>query len=177
LLTAGKSIQAEQMLRDVLRPHLESALVGYMPANPLQMEKAEILALVGSMIERVENFPDTSTPAPISVTIMIKPGSDLAAINPVSNGDTAVAILTTASFDASTVDPSSTRFGLSGTEAPATKYSMEDVNQDGKLDLVVHFSTKATGVICGDTSAQLTGTTRSGQSIVGSGAIKTPGCK
>jgi hypothetical protein len=175
LLATGKSIQAQQVLRDVLLPHIESTLVGYVATSPLQLEKTQMLEVVDSVLERVTNFVDEHTP--INITIAIKPGSEVAPINPKSNGNTPVAILTTADFDASTVDPSSTHFGRNGTEAPATKHGMEDVNQDGKLDLVIHFSTKAMGIVCGDTTAKLTGATKSGQSIVGSGAIKTTGCK
>jgi hypothetical protein len=53
-------------------------------------------------------------PSFIEVTIDIKPGSDPNAINPSSRGVIPVAILTTESFDATTVSPITVRFGPAG---------------------------------------------------------------
>jgi hypothetical protein len=86
-------------------------------------------------------------------------------------------VLTTSSFDASTVDPSSVRFGATGTEVVPSTYSFQDANGDGKRDLVLQFDTQTTGIKCGMTSGKLTGKTMSGQSIVGSDSIQTVGCK
>jgi len=52
------------------------------------------------------------TPTVLPVEIDIKPGSYPNSINPNSNGVIPVAILTTPSFDATTVDPLSVKFGL-----------------------------------------------------------------
>jgi len=43
--------------------------------------------------------------------------------------------------------------------------------------MILHFNTQDTGIVCGDTSASLTGETVSGQEIEGSDSIKTVGCK
>jgi hypothetical protein len=115
--------------------------------------------------------------AVIPVTLDIKPGSFPNSINPKSNGVIPVAILTTDTFDATTVDPLSVRFGPKGAKEAHNKGHLEDVNKDKRLDLVLHFNTKATGVQCGDTSASLTGETFDGDPIQGSDAIKTVGCK
>jgi len=109
----------------------------------------------------------------ITVAIDIKPGS----INPKSRGVTPVAILTTATFNAATVDSSTVRFGKTGTEASPTQVALEDVNGDGLIDMVLHFQTQQTGIVCGTTSAFLRGKTLSGQSIKGSDPINTVGCK
>jgi hypothetical protein len=113
----------------------------------------------------------------IPVAIDIKPGSFPNSINPRSRGVIPVAILTTPSFDATTVDPTTVRFGRTGSEATPVQSALEDVDGDGDTDLILHFNTQDTGIVCGDTAASLTGETLSGQAIVGTDSIKTVGCK
>jgi Galactose oxidase, central domain/Kelch motif len=113
----------------------------------------------------------------VTVVIDIKPGTFPNSISPRSRGKLPVAILTTATFDATTVDATTVLFGRTGIEAAQVQAALEDVNGDGKLDLVLLFNTQATGIPCGDNSAILTGTTRSEQAIKGSDSIQTVGCK
>jgi 2-keto-4-pentenoate hydratase len=65
------------------------------------------------------------------VSIDIKPGSFPNSINPKSKGKTPVAILTTDSFDATTVDSSTVLFGATGNEAAPVHSALEDVDGDG----------------------------------------------
>jgi hypothetical protein len=118
-----------------------------------------------------------SGPLTLPVAIDIKPSSSVNSINPRSNGNTPVAVLTTDSFDAGSVDPSTVRFGQTGEEAAPVRSSLEDVDGDGDLDLVLHFDTQQTGILCGDSSARLTGKTFDGQQLEGSDSIGTVGCK
>jgi len=118
-----------------------------------------------------------ATPAVIEVTIDIKPGETPNSINLKSQGEIPVAILTTATFDATTVDPSTVRFGADGTEAAAAQSALDDINGDGLTDIILQFNTQGTGIACGDISASLTGETESGQAIQGSDSIQTVGCK
>jgi hypothetical protein len=108
-----------------------------------------------------------------TVAIDIKPSS----INPKSRGVTPVAILTSSTFNAATVDSSTVRFGKTGTEASPVKVALEDVNGDGLIDMVLHFNTQQSGIVCGTTSASLKGKTLSGQAIKGSDSVNTVGCK
>jgi hypothetical protein len=111
------------------------------------------------------------------VTIVIKPGDGQPApVNPKSTGTIPVAILSTSSFDATTVDPTTVKFGATGTEASSTQTSLEDVNGDGRLDMVLHFNTQQTGIVCGTTTVTLTGKTTSGQLISGTALITTVSC-
>ncbi|HWR57898.1 MAG TPA: InlB B-repeat-containing protein [Thermodesulfovibrionales bacterium] len=112
-----------------------------------------------------------------TVQIDIKPGSFPSSINPTKQGVTPVAIQTTSTFNANTVDPMTVRFGRTGTEAAPVHYALSDWDHDGDVDMVLHFETLSTGIKCGDTSAFLTGKTYSGQTINGTDAIKTAGCK
>lgn len=108
------------------------------------------------------------------VSIDIKPGSNPNSINPGNKGVIPVAILTTGSFDASTVDATSVRFGPNN--AVAVHYAREDVDGDEDLDLILQFVTQQSGIQCGDTSASLSGQTSGGQSIAGSDLVNTVGC-
>src|SRR5262249_38028686 len=108
-----------------------------------------------------EAFFDTrvlaEVPAKIPAKIDIKPASLQNSINPRSKGGIPVAILTSGTFDATTVDATTVRFGKTGTEARSVHSALEDVDLDGDVDLILHFNTQATGIQCGDTSASLTG--------------------
>jgi probable HAF family extracellular repeat protein len=133
--------------------------------------------IVGEFTDATGVHGFVATPQVTVVTIDIKPGSDPATINPKSQGVIPVAILTTDTFDATTVNASTVRFGKNGTEAPPVQSAVEDVNGDGLSDLILHFNTQATGIQCGDTSASLTGQTFSGRAIQGSDSIVTVGCR
>jgi hypothetical protein len=113
----------------------------------------------------------------VTVPIDIKPGSPLNSINPRSKAIIPVAILTTDTFDATTVDPLSVQFGPSGATEANGDGLIKDVNSDRRPDLVFHFNTQSTGITCGDTSASLTGETFDGQQIEGTDSITTVGCK
>lgn len=114
---------------------------------------------------------------PITVVqIDIKPGSFPNSINPRSKGVIPVAILSTNTFNAATVNPTSVHFGAAGTEATPVHYAQEDVNLDGNMDLIFHFRTQETGIQCGAINASLTGNTLSGQMIKGVDSVNTVGC-
>ena len=111
----------------------------------------------------------------LTVALDVKPGGSENAVNPKSKGVIPVAILSTNSFDASTIDQASLRFGLGQALAEGSGH-LEDVNGDGQLDLVLHFRTQDSGIQCGDTSVSITGQTLNGIPIQGSDSITTVGC-
>ena len=111
----------------------------------------------------------------VPVAIDIKPGSFPNSINPRNQGVIPVAIITTPTFDATTVDPTSVKFGPN--LAMPVRSAFEDVDGDGDLDMILHFRTEETGIMCGDIAASLTGQTNAGLAIKGSDSIKTVGCK
>jgi hypothetical protein len=137
----------------------------------------------------VRNYPGSSDPTanptglifkavitydcPIQVQIDIKPGSDPNCFNSDGHGVIPVAILGSADFDASTVDPfsvslDSAQVRVKGKSGNAG--SLEDVNGDGFLDLVVQITDEG-GYDTGDTMATLEGSTYNGTPIQGSDSI------
>jgi FG-GAP repeat len=125
-------------------------------------------------------LPTDPPPTPATpVVVDIKPGKARNRINlfgPKSWRAVPVAILTTETFDATTVNPRSVRFGPRGAKDTDGHGRLVDANGDGKPDLVLRFRTRQTGIGCGESSASLTGKTLSGQAIQGTDAIRTVGC-
>jgi YVTN family beta-propeller protein len=113
----------------------------------------------------------------IAVTLDIKPRDITNSVNPRSSGVIPVAILTTGAFDATAVDPLTVRFGQQGTPEAHGRGHLEDVNGDGRLDLVLHFRTDKSGIKCGDGNAKLTGATVTGSLIEGQDLLLTVGCR
>lgn len=111
----------------------------------------------------------------LRVSIDIKPGSARNVVNLKSRGVIPVAILTTDTFNATRVETQSVRFGPSAATARGRGH-IEDVNRDGRPDLVLHFRTQETGIQCSDQTVSLTGETIAGESIRGSDSVTIVGC-
>jgi uncharacterized delta-60 repeat protein len=109
---------------------------------------------------------DSATRVPID----IKPGDAANRIR-LSSKAIPVAILSSSSFDASSVNPGSACFG--DVESPgerdctAVRDGVRDVDGDGLADLVLSFETRQTGIDRRDTQACLTGETQAGIRIEG----------
>ena len=110
----------------------------------------------------------------IPIAIDIKPGSFPNSINPRSHGVLQVVVLGTPTFDVTTVDVASLKFGPGS--ASAVRSAFEDVDGDGDLDLLLAFRTAQSGIACGDTAASLSGSSNAGQPLKGSDSVRTVGC-
>lgn len=111
----------------------------------------------------------------IIVNIDIKPGSTINPINLTSKGNTPVAIFGEQNFDATTIDP----IAVSLAEAPVKikkngrpMASIEDVNGDGILDMVVHITTSGLRLEDDATEATLEGKTTEGIYIKGIDSVR-----
>jgi hypothetical protein len=96
-------------------------------------------------------------------------------IVPHSRGLVHIALLSAPTLDALQIDPLTLRFGTLKPSAPRT--SVHDVNRDGVADLVVAFRIPSTGIVCGDTTAVISGRTYDGQAAAGTAQFRTAGCK
>ena len=110
------------------------------------------------------------------MSIDIKPGSARNVVNLKSRGVIPVAILTTDTCDATRVVPQSMRFGPNAAMEAHGREHIEDVNRDGRPDLVLHFRTQETGIQCSDQTVLLTGETAAGELLQGSDTVTTVGC-
>ncbi len=121
----------------------------------------------------------TPIPCRKEVEIDVVPGKVPRASDAVKlkgKGKTAVAILSEPGFDAVDIDPATIRFGASVVEVASLKPKLKDVDKDGDRDLTMKFETAGAGFECGDTSAQLTGSTHDGVAFEAVGVIVTVGC-
>lgn len=135
-------------------------------------------------VATISNDPDLSDNSATTtievfqpITIDVLPRDATNVINLQRGGAVSVAILSTATFDAASVDPSSICFGDGNAAAERSCQEThgaghrEDVNRDGWRDLLLHFDTDATNIDVADTSACLTGRTASGTGFFGCDAV------
>ncbi|HEX6505323.1 MAG TPA: hypothetical protein VF011_18920 [Terriglobales bacterium] len=114
---------------------------------------------------------------PTRVRLDVKPGSFPNVVNVNSNGMLPMTILSTAKFDATQIDPTTVRFGDTGTEATPNHWSLADVNGDGLSDLQMNFDVQQTGIACDTTLVSMTAKTYGGNEIRGTDSVKVIGCR
>jgi hypothetical protein len=109
------------------------------------------------------------------VSIDIKPGSFPNSINLGSNGVVPVAILSSPTFNALTVNPMTVSLAGANVKLKSNgtyQASQQDVNNDGLADLVVHVITDALALSSGDTDAVLKGFTVGGVAVHGKDSVR-----
>jgi len=113
----------------------------------------------------------------LAVSIDIKPYSFPNSINPHSRGVIPLAVLGSETFDVADIDVTTLAFGPDDAPIAHLNGHLQDVNYDGIMDLMTHYRTRDTGIMCGDESAALTGATLDGEFIEGFDSIETVGCR
>jgi len=139
-----------------------------------RIDEVELFDRALTAAEIMEIFAAGSNGKTVPITIDVKPGSHINPINLGSRGTTPVALLGTEVFDVTTVDVTTVRFAGAPirTKPNGTlHYSYEDVNGDGILDLMMHFSTQALMLDSDSTEATLTGTGGQDRCISGTDTI------
>jgi len=106
----------------------------------------------------------------------IKPGTSPNTMNLRSRGMIPIALLTTPTFDATTIDVDSLRFGATGQEIAAVRAVQDDVDGDGDIDLLVFFRSQDTGIDCDTLFTYISGTTQSGAPIAGTDSVAVVAC-
>ncbi len=116
--------------------------------------------------DAVENVLRAAVPVSVDISVQGNPCK--------KNGVVPVQLLSTPSFDATTVDHTTVRWG-DASEAHVDKKTgraqrhVEDVNRDGRADLVFHFRFTETGLDCGAATV-FNGATFDGQAITAGGS-------
>lgn len=107
------------------------------------------------------------------VGVDIMPGGNPNMINLRAQGTLPVAILGSAEFNVATVDPATVTLAGAGVvmRKNGPMASMDDVNGDGSVDLVVHVARKDLKLQAGDTEAVLEGKTYDGLAIRGTDSV------
>jgi hypothetical protein len=112
----------------------------------------ETITLVVTDNGGLTDFVTTAT-----VPLDIKPGSDDNPISVGSKGVTPMALLSSAALDATAIDASTLKLGPKGASPAPQGVHAEDVNGDGRLDLMLQFPTQDIGVNAGMTTLCMTG--------------------
>jgi len=163
---------------------------GYSPIPPQASEEdaeqlSTVCGITGSFLSRGVSGTTMGPVNFLPVNISIKPpAASPVPMNVGDRGVTPVAILGSSTFDVSTVDISTVLLGpgnasVFGPGSPGSngKADIEDVNNDGFPDLVLHFRSQQIGVQCTDTSLLLTGKTQNGTPLRGAQDIQVVGCQ
>ncbi len=158
----------------------------------LKFDRSEAVAALASLTPGDTRFPDITglldgptgdafraacevkIALAIPVEIDIKPGSEENVINLGSNGNVPVAIFSTPQFDAATIDPvtiSLANATLKVKGKGTLMYSLDDINGDGLLDMLVHIQTVGLEITSPE-SVQLAGKTIFGTPIFGTDSIR-----
>ena len=112
----------------------------------------------------------------MKVLIDIKPGDEPTTVERDRGGFLPVAVLSSATFDALSIDISTIRIGPTGTEAEPGRTTTSDVNEDKRNDLMVLVRVPDLNLKCTDTMIRLTAKTKDGAALEGSEAVKVTGC-
>lgn len=114
-----------------------------------------------------EDPPEPPEPPVTTVDFDIKPSS----VKLKSKGVIPVHIFTTDDFDATTIEVTTVKFGPGEAEEAHGKLHIEDVDDDGDLDVVMHFRVQESGLVLGLNEVTITGTYGDGLAFEGTDTV------
>jgi hypothetical protein len=139
-------------------------------------ESSAARPLVGTSQDLVRWIVTDEINSALDIGIDIQPGTEPNSISIASGQRIPVAILTTPEFDALQVDPLTAQFGPNGATEIHQRGHAADVDDDGDIDLVLHFAVQETGLACGDAEATLTAETYDELPVQGTDSVNIVGC-
>jgi hypothetical protein len=110
------------------------------------------------------------------VEIDVLPGDALNKVYPNKAGKLPVAVLSSAEFDATQIDPATLKFGL-GEAAVADSVTISNVDGEYGADTTARFKVAESGIFCNDTEVALSGETYAGEAFTGIGTIDATECE
>jgi hypothetical protein len=131
---------------------------------------------VGELIPAISEDAAVYFEAVTEVAIDVLPGNSANVVYPNQAGKLPVAVLGSAEFDATQVNPATLKFGL-GQASPDGAAVISNVDNLFGNDTTVKFNVGAIGIFCGDTEVGLTGATFAGDAITGSDSIDASHCE
>jgi hypothetical protein len=129
--------------------------------------------LGGVKIVGLDNIIVTTESATVEIDVL--PGNEANKIYPNKGGKFPVAVLSSATFDATQVDPSTVKLGL-GQAAPTNAPIIFNVDGLYGDDSTFKFLTESTGIFCNDTEVTLLGETYAGDAFIGTDMIDATNC-
>ena len=136
--------------------------------------------IIGQGYDETTNSPmgylATPLQDPTIVDIDVLPGDAANQVYPNKTGRLPVAILGSAEFDATQVDPASLKLGA-GEAAIAEPVTISNVDGLFGDDTVARFNVAETGILCNDTEVTLSGETYAGEPITGTDTIDATQCE
>jgi subtilisin family serine protease len=113
---------------------------------------------------------------PVTVTDLdVLPGDPANVVYPNKTGKLPVAVLSSATFDATQVDPATLRFGV-GQATPAEPPVVANVDGQYGDDTTARFQVFQSGIVCNDTDVSLSGATYAGEQFIAEDAIDATEC-
>jgi len=142
----------------------------------IAIDRSDDIYVTDIQQNHIQIFTELMEPEYLLIDIDIKPDNLENTINLKSKGVIPVVVISSDIFDATIVDPLSVEFGPNGALESHGKGHVEDVDEDGDLDLIFHFKTQETGIACDDLEAILIGETFDGLEFEGVDSINTVKC-
>jgi hypothetical protein len=146
--------------------------------EPGQLTDTATVSTDSTDADATNDEDEVSVDVYLPVPVDIEPGSTTNPVNISKQGVVTIAILTTSTFDATSLTVADACFGDAEDASQRNcaeihgKAHVADVDKDKDVDLVFHFSVPATGIDLGDTTACLKGTTTVGIGFYGCDAVR-----